>query len=141
VVKWINLLRFLRLDGSFHFIHGQDVAQVVRHCLYHPPTGTQPRAFVLGQAPVTADEAVEELCAYLDKKIYFRLPLPLPLANLSVALRRSEDAAWARFCLRYRHFTHEGPTNPATFGLRNYCTTMADVLRTSGIPRAARARA
>jgi nucleoside-diphosphate-sugar epimerase len=137
LVKWVDFLRFLRLDGSFHFIHGRDVAQVVRRCLYDPPAGAQPRALVLGQAPVTMDEAVEELCAYLGKKIYFRLPLAASLARLSVALRRGEDAAWARFCLRHRHFTHERPTNPGIFGLRNYCATLADVFQLSGIPRAA----
>jgi hypothetical protein len=42
-------------------------------------------------------------------------------------------AAWDRFCMNYRHFTYHPITNPASFGLPNYCATMGDVLRLSGV--------
>lgn len=135
VVNLINLIRFFNADGSFHFIHGRDIAQLVRYLIDHPPKVNEPRSFVLGQERLTVNQAVEEVCAYLNKKIYFRIPLSLSLANLLIVLFRIQMAAWDRFCLRYPHFTYENPINPASLGLPNYCATLSDVLKIRGIPQ------
>jgi nucleoside-diphosphate-sugar epimerase len=137
MLKWIGLARFLSIDLSFHFIHARDVAQVVRHLVDHPGGGDGPRYLVLGQRRLTFDQAVAEVCAYLDRKIYFRLPIPLGWLSPVIPRLQThmpvEDRAWGGFVVRYRHFTHEQLVNPATFGLPNYCPTVADVLRISGI--------
>ena len=133
VPKWMNLARFLEADGSFHFIHGRDIAQVVQYLIENPPEINQPRRFVVGQKQVTVNEAIAQMCVYLDKKIYFRIPLSLSLANLIIVLFRIQMADWDRFCLNYRHFTYENVINPAIFGLPNYCATVSDVLRISGV--------
>lgn len=133
IVKWMDLIRFLQVDGSFHFIHGRDIAQVVRYLIDHP-LENEPRQFVLGQQRLTVDQAIAEICTYLHKKIYFRVPLSLSLANVFIVLFRIQVAAWDRFSLRYRHFSYNNPVNPAIFGLPNYCATLTDVLKISGIP-------
>jgi hypothetical protein len=43
--------------------------------------------------------------------------------------------AWDRFAMNYRHFTHIKTYTPADFGLKNYCSTLDDVLALRGIPR------
>lgn len=134
VPKWTNLIRFFQADGSFHFIHGRDIAQVVKYLIDNPPTTNQPRQFVLGQKCLTVNQAIAEICTYLNKKIYFRIPLSLTLANIFIVLFRIQMAAWDRYCLQYRHFTYEKVINPDTFGLPNYCPTLTDVLKNSGIP-------
>lgn len=134
VPKWINLARFFQVDGSFHFIHGRDIAQVVRYLIDNPPKGNKPHQFVLGQKQLTVNQAIEEICTYLNKKTYFRIPLYLSLANLFIILFRIQMANWDRFCLQYRHFTYENVINPDSFGLPNYCPTLTDVLKISGIP-------
>ncbi|YAF95056.1 MAG: NAD-dependent epimerase/dehydratase family protein [Nodularia sp. CChRGM 3473] len=133
VVKYINLIRWLQVDGSFHFIHGRDIATTVQHLIEHPPQANEPRQLVLGQAALTANQAVEEVCNYLGKKIYYRIPLSLALANLIIAVFRIQMAAWDRFCMNYRHFSYESVINPASLGLPNYCATMSDVLKISGV--------
>ncbi|WP_414562584.1 MULTISPECIES: NAD-dependent epimerase/dehydratase family protein [unclassified Anabaena] len=133
VVKYINLIRLLQVDGSFHFIHGRDIATTVQHLIDHPPQANEPRQLVLGQTALTANQAVEEVCAYLGKKIRFRIPLSVALANLIIAVFRIQMAAWDRFCMNYRHFNYETVVNPASFGLPNYCATMSDVLQISGV--------
>lgn len=135
VTKYVNLIRFLKADGSFHFIHGRDIATVVKHLVDHPPQENAPRRLVLGQKPLTVDEAVAEVCAYLGKRIYFRIPLSLSLANLIIVAFHIQMAAWDRFCMNYRHFTYERVINPASFSLPNYCATMSDVLKISGVER------
>ncbi|HLO86551.1 MAG TPA: NAD(P)-dependent oxidoreductase [Nostocaceae cyanobacterium] len=133
VTKYINLIRFLNADGSFHFIHGKDIATVVKHLIENPPQPGEPRRLVLGQNRLTVNEAIEQVCAYLNKKIYFRIPLSLGLANLIIAVFRIQMAAWDRFCMNYRHFTYTPVINPDTFNLPNYCATMDDVLKLSGV--------
>jgi nucleoside-diphosphate-sugar epimerase len=131
--KWINYIRFFKADGSFHFIHAKDIAQVVFYLLKNPPSREQKNWFVLGNQPTTVNQAVEEACEYLQKPILFRLNLSPWLADIFISLFRIQMAAWDRFCLEYRHFTYKNPINPATFGLPVYCPTIRDVLKTSGI--------
>ncbi|MBD2665011.1 NmrA family protein [Richelia sinica FACHB-800] len=133
VTKYINIIRFLQADGSFHFIHGRDIATVVKHLIESPPQNGEPRRFVLGQSRLTVNQAIEEVCNYLGKKIYFRIPLSLSLANVIIALFNIQMAAWDRFCMNYRHFTYAQAVNPSSFGLPNYCATMTDVLKISGV--------
>ncbi|MBD2195182.1 MULTISPECIES: NAD-dependent epimerase/dehydratase family protein [Calothrix] len=136
VTKYVNLIKFLQADGSFHFIHGKDIATTIRYLIDNPPTEREPRRFVLGQEQLTVNQAVEQVCTYLGKKIYFRIPLSLSLANLIIAVFRIQMAAWDRFCMNYRHFTYDKVINPASFGLPNYCVTMSDVLKISGVKSA-----
>ncbi|WP_009631164.1 NAD-dependent epimerase/dehydratase family protein [Synechocystis sp. PCC 7509] len=135
ITKLINLIRFFKADGSFHFIHGKDVAQVVSYLIDNPPKANESRQLVLGQKRITADEAIEEACKYLNKKIYFRIPISLGLANILIPLFRIQMADWDRFCLTYRHFSYENPVNPESLGLPNYCATFSDVLQVHGVPR------
>lgn len=131
-VKWIWLLRFFRMDGSFHFCHAQDIAQVVAHLVDHPPSADQLRDLVLGNPAITADEAIRDLCNYFHKRIYLRVPL-LPVAELVIKLFRIQMAAWDRFCMRYRHFSYQNPISPATFGQSVYCETISDLMRVHNI--------
>jgi nucleoside-diphosphate-sugar epimerase len=142
VVKWVDLIRWFKADASFHFIHARDIAQVVRYLIDNPvadnltvePDAISASRLVLGNPPLTVNHAVEDVCAYLRKRIYFRLPLSIWLANLIIVLFRIQMASWDRFCLKYRNFTYQDPINPATFGLPTYCPTFTDVLKISGIP-------
>ncbi|MDY7013112.1 MAG: NAD(P)-dependent oxidoreductase [Cyanobacteriota bacterium] len=142
VMKWIDLIRFFKVDASFHFIHAKDIARVVCHSIEHLPTEemqgrigeTAIQKIVLGVPAITVNQAVEELCAYFGKRIFFRIPLTLALANFFIAIFRVKMASWDRFCLNYRHFTHQHPVNPATYGMTPYCFTLADVLKTHGLP-------
>lgn len=134
VAQWIDLLRFLKTEGSFHYIHSKDVAEIVRYLIDAPPTGDEPRDFVLGNPAITVNQAIEESCAYLNRRIYFRVPLTAQLAELFIRLFGIEMAAWDRFSMQYRHFVHQNPITPASFGLPTYCTTFSDVMKLSGIP-------
>ncbi|MEB3219368.1 MAG: NAD(P)-dependent oxidoreductase [Nostocales cyanobacterium 94392] len=140
VTKYIDIIRFLKADGSFHFIHGKDIATVVKHLIENPPKAEEPRKYVLGQEKITANQAIEEICGYFGKSIYFRIPLSSSFADLIIKTFKIQMAAWDRFCMKYRHFTYEEIVNPTTFNLSNYCTTMSDVLKTSGVEKRVKVR-
>lgn len=133
VVKWMGLARFFRADGSFHFIHAQDIAWMVGYWLSNPsPKGY--REYVLGNPPLTADQLVEEACHYLGLPIFFRIPLSFWLADVIIRLFRIEMAPWDYFCLQYRHFVYENAVNPATFGITPFCPTLSTLLQAHNIP-------
>jgi nucleoside-diphosphate-sugar epimerase len=132
VLKWMNLIRFLKAEGSFHFIHAADIAQIVLHLIEKPPVPAQP--FVLGNQPVTVNQIIEEICAYLGKKIYFRIPLYDWLTDLIINWFKIQMSSWDLFCLDYRNFTYENAVSPASFGLTNYCHSITDILKKTLAP-------
>ncbi len=131
ILRWLPLIRWFKANGSFHFIHGRDIARVVSHLLSHPLG--QRQDFVLGNAPITANEAIQVICRYLHQRIYFQIPLSIALAQIFIKLFRIQMASWDRFCLDYRHFTYPYPVSPATLNLESYCVTVPELLSVSGI--------
>ncbi len=135
IIKHIGLIRWLKTDGSFHFIHAADISQVVTYLVENPPQSKELQKLILGNPKVTVNQAVEEICAYLKKRIFFRFNLAPWLIELIISVFQIQVAAWDRFCLEYRHFTYQNPINPATFQLPSYCPTVPDILRTRNIFR------
>ena len=132
IMRWINLARFLKTEGSFHFMHSRDIAQVVTYLINHPDTQVSER-LVLGNQELSVNQCIEAMCAHLNKRIYFRLNLSFWLANLIITLFQIQMAPWDRFCMNYRYFSYQNPVNPSSFGLATYCPTISDLLRVSGI--------
>lgn len=133
-LKWLSILRFFSIDASFHYIHSKDVAEVVRYLIDHPLPPSISREIVLGNPATTADQAIEEACAYLHKPIYFQIRLTKPLLDFAFKVMRIKVEAWDRFAIEYRHFVHQNPVTPSTFGEPTYCASFADILKLSGIP-------
>lgn len=142
--KWIPIAKCLSADGSFHFIHGEDIATVVRYLAENPPTIrydlpegelNPERLFVLGNEPLTANEAIAQIAEHMGHRIYFKIPLSIWLANIIIKVFNIQLAAWDRFCLDYRHFTYQKTYNPRSFGLESACPRLTDVLSSAGIPR------
>jgi nucleoside-diphosphate-sugar epimerase len=133
VAKYIGIIRFLSADGSLHFIHAKDIAEVVRYLVDHPPGPSDSREIVIGNPVKTADEVVEAISTYLGKRIYFRIPLSMGLANAVIKLFNIRMADWDRFCMDYRHFTYQNPVTPASFGLSDNYPTVEEVFRSAGV--------
>jgi nucleoside-diphosphate-sugar epimerase len=129
VAKWVNLARWFKADGSFHFIHAKDIATTISYLVQNPSQFPINRELILGSPKITANQLIESLCHYFRKPIYFRIPLFLTVANFLIVLFRIQMAEWDRFCLKYRHFSHQNPVNPSTFGLKTYCPTLTDVFK------------
>ena len=129
VAKWVNLARWLKADGSFHFIHAQDIATTINYLIHNPSPEKTTREWVLGSPKVTANQLIETLCDYLNKPIYFRIPLSLTLAKFLIAILPIQMAEWDRFCLEYRYFSHQDPVNPKMLGFNSHCSTLKDVFQ------------
>ena len=133
VTRWIDLIRFFSADGTLHFIHAQDVATIVTHLIDHIPQSGECRELVLGNPALSVDEAVAAVSDYLGRSIYFRIPLSQRLIDFFIKLFKVRMEDWDRFCLTYRHFTYQNPLTPISFGIDNYCTTVAELFQATGI--------
>ncbi len=133
VAKYIDIIRFLSADGSLHYIHAQDIAEVVRHLVNHPPGPNEPRELVIGNPAKTADGVVSEISTYLGKKQYFQIPLSAGLAKAIIKIFNIQMADWDRFCMDYRHFTYQNTVTPSSFGLTDSYPTLPDVFRSAGV--------
>ncbi|MEM6449398.1 MAG: NAD(P)-dependent oxidoreductase [Cyanobacteria bacterium P01_D01_bin.105] len=133
VAKYIGIIRFISADGSLHFIHAKDIADVVRHLVDNPPGPNESRELVIGNPSKTADQVVTEISQYLGKRQYFTIPLSFGLANAIIKIFNIRMADWDRFCMEYRHFTYENTVTPSSFGLEDNYPTLADVVRSAGV--------
>ncbi|MBM5818171.1 MAG: NAD(P)-dependent oxidoreductase [Cyanobacteria bacterium K_Offshore_surface_m2_239] len=141
-VRWLWLARWLRADASFHFIHAADIARVCAHLATtphqpNPEAGQGPvRRLVLGQAPLTVDEAVATLCRWRGVwRPTVGLELRGWLIEGLIRLLRLEVNAWDRFSIRQRHFVHDPVSPPERFGLTSHASTLEEVLDYAGLPR------
>ena len=140
-IPWLWLAKWLRTDASFHFIHAADIATVCTHLATtahqaNPEPGQgQVRRLVLGQAPITVNQAVATLVRW---RRGWLPPLGIDLRGWLidglVKLLRIEINEWDRFSIRQRHFVHEPVSPPERFGLTSYAPSLEAVLDTAGVP-------
>ena len=133
VAKYIGIIRFISADGSLHFIHAKDIADVVRHLVDNPPGPNDSRELVIGNPAKSADQVVAEISEYLGKRQYFKVPLSFGLANAIIKIFNIRMADWDRFCMEYRHFTYENTVTPSSFGMEDNYPTLADVVKSAGV--------
>ena len=139
VTKWIGLIRWFSVDGSFHFIHARDIARVIGYLAENPDyfpakqNADEIDCLVLGNPAITVDEAIADISKYFNKSVYIRFPLYIWLANIFIKIFRIQMDSWSRFSLDYRHFTYSDPVTPASFGLENYCSTVEELMTVSGV--------
>ena len=133
IAKYMGIIRFICADGSLHYIHAKDIAEVVRHLVDNPPGPNDSREIVIGNPAKTANEVVTEISRYLGKRQYFQIPLSLGLAKVIIKVFNIRMADWDRFCMDYRHFTYENPVTPSKLGLIDNYPTLPDVLRSAGV--------
>jgi len=128
VARWGWLARFFSADGSFQWIHAEDIARVSVDLLEHPPDGPGPHHVVLGGAPVTANAALAALAESQGRRVHPWIPVSFPLAELLIRVFRIQMAAWDRYCMRQRHFIYDGAVTPADYGLPVFCPTLREGL-------------
>lgn len=140
VTKWIGLIRWFSLDGSFHFIHARDIAKIISYLVENPDYSPEKvdaspglDCLVLGNPAISVDRAIAEITSYFDKKVYLRIPLYIWLTNIVIKIFRIQMDSWSRFSLDYRHFTYKNPVTPASFGMQNHCSTVEELMKVSGV--------
>lgn len=127
ILKYVPYARFLKTDGSFHFVHGSDIAQIVTHLLTANSVPPSPARLVLGMQRLTAQDLIEQFCEHLNLKVRWQLEITPFILNTVIKLFRIEVAEWDRFCIAQRHFTYD-VVSPESFGLVSKYPRLANLL-------------
>ncbi|HBP54290.1 MAG TPA: NAD-dependent epimerase [Synechococcus sp. UBA8638] len=140
LLHWLWLARFLRLDASYHFIHGADAASICGHLLTTPHQPGPRRwggmhRYVLGQPPLTVNRTMARLCRYRHMAHPPGVELRHWLMQALVVAFRIQLSRWDRFTLQRRHFVHHPVTRPESFGLSSRFPDLETVLSGAGVPR------
>jgi nucleoside-diphosphate-sugar epimerase len=124
VIRWLTLVRFFSCEASFHFIHAEDIAQIVVYLLSQPITSQD---LVLGNPSLSFNECVEQMCHFSKKRIFFRIPIGSRLINTLAFLWQVKLSEWDHYCLKHRHFVYHA-VNSKTFGLSSQFLTLEQLL-------------
>ncbi|MBN3033660.1 MAG: NAD(P)-dependent oxidoreductase [Candidatus Saganbacteria bacterium] len=122
--SWLWLIRFFKVDAGFHYIHARDIARVIKHLLKNE---AEEKEFVLGNPAVTAGRLIEAICNYFGWRVYFQLPISLPLAVFLAQVTGHKLHPWDLYCFKRRNFVCQA-VNAANFGLPSGLTTVRQVL-------------
>jgi len=132
VLKYMPYIRWLKTEGSFHFIHAFDIAQIVTQLLlqgYHDSGNTPPR-LVMGMPQISVNQAIAEICEFTGHHIWWQVEITPALINLVRWLFRLQMAEWDEFCLKQRHFVYDHIA-PDSLGLTAKYPHLADILADS----------
>lgn len=122
--RWLWLIRFFTVDAHFHYIHAWDIAHIVKYLLNNE---VKENNYVLGNEPVSASEFIRSVCDFFAKKVYFQVPLGLPLVKFLAAITGHRLHPWDRYCFERRQFVYR-TVNTETFGIESSLKTVKEIL-------------
>lgn len=114
-LHYLNYLRFFYLEGAFHFLHAKDIAQIAVHGLLQT---TDRQHYILGQTAISAEQALETLCRFFDKKIWFKFKITPKMIFTLASLLRIQIGPWERFCITHPYMQYD-VVNPEFFGYQS----------------------
>jgi len=121
-LKW---LRFLYVDGAFHFLHSRDIARVSNYLMLNDVDGDE---FVLGQSSVTAKTAIETLCGVFGVPMRFRIKITASFIFTLAKWLRITIGPWERHCILHPYMVYD-VVNPETFGETSAFPTLKSVVQ------------
>lgn len=136
--KYLSFLRFIKIDGSFHFIHARDIALMVKHLIDHSHPD---RVIVPGNPVITVNECLQQLCEMAGKKRRGVIDITNFLVKWLPRLFRKRLSTWDHYSLKKRHFRYK-TTDLKALGLSSRLDTLPHCLthhlgaerRLDGIP-------
>ncbi len=120
-LKW---LKYIYVDGSFHYLHANDIAKVAIYLLTAESVKSD---YVLGTAQITAKQAIATLCRVFNRSQFFCIKIPRLVIFALAKLFRITIGPWEKYCIQNSHMTYK-TVNPATFGLKTEFPTLQSVL-------------
>jgi nucleoside-diphosphate-sugar epimerase len=123
--RWLWLIRFFTVDARFHFIHARDIAAMTKYALENK---TDRNDYVLGNPPLSASEFLKSACQFFGKKVYFQIPISLPLVKFLALITGRKLHPWDLYCFDRRYFVYQ-TVNPKSFGLTSELESVNAILR------------
>ncbi|GEM_PF-404516 len=113
--KYLKWVRFLSINGTFHFIHADDIARMSMHLLKQESCKPE---YVFGNKQQKIDDSINEIAKFFGYKNWFKIPIPTNFIIYLAELLRFKIDPYGKFCLQYKHFTYD-TVNSESFGLES----------------------
>ena len=123
IKKSIRWARLFKVPGSFHFLHGIDIAKMVSISMTHDV----PNDVVIGNQEITFTDAFYELAAAVKKVPLFRVILPKWIFKSLTVIFKNRIDSWGRHCLQHPHFNYN-THSPAHFNYSVAYPTLTSVI-------------
>lgn len=123
-LTYLKVLRFFSVDAGFHFIHAEDMATLTLHFLFNDMTKNE---YVMGNAAITANEALAVLCKTFQVRRYFTVPIRPWVIRFLATVFRIKIGPWDQYCLDHPQMVFD-TVSPDTFGLKTAFPTLEILL-------------
>ena len=124
-LHYLNYIRYIYVDGAFHFIHADDIAKVSVYIMQNPH---DQKEFVLGNKEVHVKDAIKILCKLFDKKPWFRIYISVKFVFVLAKLLRIKVGKWEEYCINHPYMIFDTVT-PKDFGLNNTFENLEDLIQ------------
>lgn len=124
VWRRLSYLRFLKIQGGFHFIHAYDVAQIVAFLLTHNSPANE---HVLGNPSLTVNECLAQLCRIAGRKRRGAVDITKFANKFIPIIFKNRLSSWDLYSLKRRYFYYN-TVNAQTFGLVSAHRTLEECL-------------
>ena len=122
--SYLNIIRFLKIDGGFHIIHSKDIAKIVCHLCFNPHKKNH---YILGTKPITPNDAIRKLCKFHRKRIYFQIKITKRFVFWLSKWFKIKIHQWDRYCIEHPYMIYD-TVMPSTFNLKDTYPTLEAVL-------------
>jgi nucleoside-diphosphate-sugar epimerase len=124
-LHYLNYIRYIYVDGAFHFIHAADIAKIAVHLMQQP---TQEKEYVLGNKEVKIKDAIKILYTLFKKKPLFRVYISVRGVLMLAKFLRIKIGKWEEYCMNNPYMTFK-TVAPSDFGLTNTFDTLEALIK------------
>jgi len=121
---YMKYLKYLYVDGGFHFIHSKDIAAIVKFLIERD---TQQKDLVLGNPYVTCQDAIATICSVFSIRQWIRFKVPTRAILFFAKVFKIQIAPWDRYCIENTHMRYQ-VVSPQSFGLQTSFPTLTSLL-------------
>tara|TARA_Y200000002_G_scaffold373890_1_gene373743 strand:+ start:5 stop:955 length:951 start_codon:yes stop_codon:yes gene_type:complete len=122
--SYLKYLRFIHVDGAFHFIHSADIAKMSVYFMLNPK---KYREYVLGNFSVSVKDALKVLYTQFNMKPLFRIHVKKWFLNVLTVVFRIKVGPWEKYCMDNSYMIFDA-VNPKTFGLKGEFETLDSLI-------------
>lgn len=123
-LHYMKYLKYLYVDGGFHFIHSKDIAAIVHFLIERD---TQQRHLVLGNPYVTCKQAIAAICRVFSIPQWLRLQVSTKAILFFAKVFKIQIAPWDLYCIQNPHMRYQ-VVSPQSFGLETAFPTLDALL-------------
>ena len=125
-LNYMKIMRFIYLDGAFHFMHGRDIASVTCELAFLPEL--EQAEYVFGHEPLTLEKTIRDICRVFDIRMFFRFKITKRLLMGLAKILRIKIGPWEQYYLDNPYIVYD-VVRPESFGLKSVFPTMRSVLK------------